>query len=450
MARPLLNRGFLSLVVTQFFGAANDNVLKQVLTFMVVSGIWTGELGSGGQGVIGLAFTLPFIILSGIAGQIADRHSKRSVMLVLKVFEIPIAAIGMVGFWTDNLWITFSSLVLLTCQSAFFGPVKYGMIPELVDDEDLSRANGMINMLTNVAVIAGALAAGWISDLYYPVVANGTEAAQAVADSVAGIAPEVDRVAWAPGLAMVLLASLGLVAATFMTPLVPGDRSLKQSANPFSTYFEVLREMSATPLLKVTLAWGYFYFLGSLVLLIVPEYTIVLKITNEKVAHFLGAMGIGIAVGSVTAGFVSGDRIRLGLVPIGGAGLFLFFLLLGLLPPTYVQVLIMIAASGFFAGFYIIPLQSMLQHLSPADERGRFLGTANAVSFGFIALASGIYWLIRRWFPDDQPQRIFLVSAALMGIGLIFVFLKLRHAHDAAYDDADPVTPEETTADDQS
>ena len=109
----------------------------------------------------------------------------------------------------------------------------------------------------------------------------------------------------------------------------------------------------------------------------------------------------------------------------------MFFALLGALTPVYSQIMVMIGLAGFFAGFYIIPLQAMLQHLSPADERGRFLGTANAISFGFIALASAFYWLIRPLF-NDQPNRIFLVSAALMTVGLIYYFVKIRpHQREA-------------------
>ncbi len=168
MESNILKRGFLSLVATQFFGAMNDNVLKGVLTFMVIDGAWAGQLGTGGQGIVGICFTIPFILLSGYAGQLADRHSKRTVTMWVKIVEIPIALIAAIGFFTGNLWITLLALVALTCQSSFFGPAKYGMIPELVDDSDLSRANGTINMMTNVAVIVGTLVAGVVSDLYSP------------------------------------------------------------------------------------------------------------------------------------------------------------------------------------------------------------------------------------------------------------------------------------------
>ncbi len=413
MKTTLFKRGFAALIVTQLFGAANDNVLKGVLTFMVIDGTWRGRLGEGGQGIIGLCFTLPFILLSGYAGQFADRNSKRFVSILVKVVEIPIAIIALIGFWSGDLWITLGALVALTCQSAFFGPAKYGMIPELVDRDELSRANGTINMMTNIAVIVGMLAAGVMSDRYDPL--PNPEGAP------------VEPLLWLPGVTMVAVAVAGLMAVLFLTPLKPGDRNLKFDLNPFGTYIRAVREMARSPLLMVALAWGYFYLLAGLGLLILPEYTVVLGISREAASRLLGIMAIAIGAGSMTAGFVSGRHIEPRLIPIGSLGMAVFFLLLGVVPPTFINSALFIAGAGFFAGFYIVPFQALLQYLSPDDERGRFLGTANGISFGFLSVASLLYWIIRPGF-GNEPQRIFLLCAALMIGGSAFFLARLRRA----------------------
>ena len=428
MKNRLFSRGFTSLIVTQFFGAANDNILKGVLIYMVIDGAWAGQLGSGGQGIVSICFTLPFILLSGYAGQFADRNSKRYVSVLVKLIEVPIVAVALVGFWTGSLWITLSALVALTCQSAFFGPAKYGMIPELIESRDLSRANGTINMMTNLAVIFGTLAAGKIADLYSPL------------PDISSAAP----VLWLPGVAMVPIAVAGLVTVLFLPRLEPGDRALKYQANPLATYFSALREMSRTPLLMVTLAWGYFYFLAGLALLIIPEYTVVLEsydVSRTEVSLLLGVMGVAIGLGSALAGLISGHTIRPRLIPIGAAGLTLFFFLLGSVPPTLPDlgptwrmlassISAFIFGAGLFAGFYIIPLQALLQRLSPDDERGRFLGTANGISFSFLMLASMLYWIIRPGFGtsagQQHPERIFLVSSVLMAVGAAFFLWRMK------------------------
>lgn len=418
----LLKQGFLSLVATQFFGAVNDNILKGVLTYMVIDGAWAGKLGAGGQGIVGVCFTIPFILLSGYAGQFADRNSKRFVAVLVKAIELPIALLAMVGFWTGNLWITLLSLIALTCQSAYFGPAKYGMIPELVDEGDLSRANGSINLMTNLAVIFGTLAAGIISDLYSP-------QPDAEGQVMAGML-------WLPGLSLVVVAAAGLTTALFLTKLEPGNRNLKYDWNPVAVYFAAFRDMAKTRLLMVTFAWGYFYLLAGLALLILPEYTVVLGINRVEASVLLGVMGVAIGLGSAVAGLISGHRIEPRLIPIGAAGLIVFFTLLGSVPPALgpgpamvrvatSSVGLMVFGAGFSAGFYIIPLQALLQKLSPSNERGQFLGAANAVSFAFLTLAALLYWIIRPAF-GDAPQRIFLISAGLMLAGAIFFLWQLR------------------------
>ena len=187
----LVHRGFLSLLAAQFCGAVNDNVLKQILVFMVGSGLWVGKLGQGGAGYVALCLTVPFILVSGFAGQVADRHSKQRVMFFVKVTEIPIAFLAGIGFYLQNLWLTLAAFLALATQSSFFGPAKNGVIPELVEEADLSRANGMINMLTNIAIILGTIIGGPISDMYFP-----------KGDSVSAVR-------WAPGVALVAVAIVG-------------------------------------------------------------------------------------------------------------------------------------------------------------------------------------------------------------------------------------------------
>lgn len=418
MASNLIKRGFLSLIASQFFGAMNDNILKGVLTFMVIDGAWAGKLGAGGQGIVGMFFTIPFIVLSGYGGQVADRYSKRTVLLGVKIAEIPIALVGLLGFWMGNLWITMASLILLTCQSSFFGPAKYGVIPELVDEEDLSQANGTINMMTNVAVIVGTLAAGFISDMYSPQEGAG------------------ESILWLPGAALFAVALFGLVAASFMQELKAGDRNLEWDWNPFSTYVSAIAEMSKTKLLLVMMAWGYFYLLAGIALFIVPEYTVVLGVNRAEASVLLGVMGIAIGVGCAVAGIISGKRIETRLIPIGALGLIIFFGLLAIVPPSlpnmrpmlrvaFSSVSLFIFGAGFSAGFYIVPLQALLQVMSPDSERGRFLGTANAVSFSFLTVAAGLYAVIRPAF-GNSPQRIFIICSLLMLAGVGYFLWKLR------------------------
>jgi MFS family permease len=127
----------------------------------------------------------------------------------------------------------------------------------------------------------------------------------------------------------------------------------------------------------------------------------------------MGVMGVATGVGSAAAGFISGSHIRPRLVPLGALGMLIFFILLGTAPANFRIVAAYILGAGFFAGFYIIPLQALLQHLSPADERGRFLGTSNGISFAFLALASLVYWVIRPCFSRNCENTSFDASQSI-------------------------------------
>ena len=187
--RPLANRGFISLVVTQFFGVVNDNLLKQVLTFgLAMAGVWKGALGEGGQSWVAVALVLPFLLFGAIAGQLADRYSKQLVTVRMKQAEFLIVLAAFAGFYFNNIWLSLLAMFLLGTQSAFFGPAKYGVIPELVGESKISMANALINMLTNIAAILSVVVGGTLYEAY-----RGPEG---------GKAPE--GLLWLPGLASVL------------------------------------------------------------------------------------------------------------------------------------------------------------------------------------------------------------------------------------------------------
>ena len=383
--------GFSALIVTQFFGAANDNILKGVLGFAVASGgIWAASLGEGGQGWVGLCLTLPFILFSGWAGQIADRFGKRDLTVGLKVGEVGVVAVAGVAFLAGSVWLAVFAMVLMAAQSAFFGPAKYGMIPEVVRASRLSGANGTINLFTNLAIIAGTIAAGPVYDAYAPLDADAS-------------------LAWLPGAAMIAVSIFGVVASLGIPRLRAANPDLRFDWNPVGTYWRSLREMSRGPLLAVTLAWSFFYLLGMLVLLILPDYKDLLGTSAAVAANLLGVVAIAIGVGSMAAGIVSGSRVRPGLAPLGALGMAISMAVLAFAPRDATTIGVLLVPLGIAAGFYIVPLQTMLQQFSPDASRGRFLGTANAVSFVASSLASLVFLACRRAGMDADS--VFLVAA---------------------------------------
>jgi acyl-[acyl-carrier-protein]-phospholipid O-acyltransferase/long-chain-fatty-acid--[acyl-carrier-protein] ligase len=419
---PLWNRGFVSLLATQFVEASTDNVVKTLLTIAVAAGKpWEFVFGQGGGGWIGVAFTVPFIVLSAWAGRIADRNSKRSVTVVLKLAAFAVAALAALGFGLGDAWLAMAALGLFAIISAFFGPAKYGMIAELVAHREIARANGVINMATNVAVIVGVLMAGILADEWEATfVAVGATPTSGVAATTATSAIG----AWLPGITLAVLVLVGFLTCLTLPRLRPQMPSLPRVWDPISTYVTTIREMSKSPLLAVALAWTFFYFAAAVALLALPDYSKILSVSNAQVSYLMGGLGVSIGISCIVAAWLDRPHRRRLFVPAGALGLAAGFLALGLVPPTYTNVAILVSCTGLVAGFYIIPLQSMLQMLSPDESRGRCLGTANGMSFMMAAIGSAMFLGLRKF--GMESNRVFAVLGILCIAAAIITWWRLR------------------------
>lgn len=413
--RGLWNRGFISLLFTQFFEAASDNIIKGVITFAVaVGGPWEQVFGEGGNGVVGILFTLPFVLLSAFGGRIADRSSKSRITVVLKTISLAVCALCAIEFARGSAWGAIAALLAFSTVSAFFGPVKYGMIAELVEEDRLSRANGVINMATNVAVILGTLVAGIAARDWKQSFVDGAPSG-------------LD--AWHPGIAMAVFVVLGFVTCLTLPRLRAQNPGLPVDFNPFSTYVSTLRLMAKSPLLAVCGAWTFFYFVAAVVLLILPDYSSFLGTTDDQTAMLMAGLGVAIGIGCVLAAYLDTPARRWVFVPAGSLGLGAAFVLLGLAPPDFTTTVALLVLTGLVAGFYIIPLQSMLQSLSGDEIRGRVLGTANGVSFILGAVGSGLFYVLRQL--GMPSNRVFLVLGALCVAMAAVTRIWLRRARRA-------------------
>lgn len=416
-SRPNHQSGFFALNVTQFCGAANDNILKQVVVFGVAAGgIWADQLGSGAQAIGSLCLAVPFVLFSGFAGQFSDRFSKRDVCVAVKLWEIVIALIAMAGLWFVNLWMVLGSLILIAAQSAFFGPAKYGILPEILDRKLLSRANGTINMFTYLAVILGCAVGGPLYDLYAP-------------DKK--LFPNAIPNLWLPGLVIVIVGIVGTAASFGIPRLTAQNPSLKIRMQLFRPYIDTWREISGTPLVHVMAAWSYFYFIvGGVAMLILPDYKSLLQVSATQTSILMAILGISIGVGDFVAGRVSGHAVRPGLIPIGAIGTTVMYFALGMIPLHFALVAICLAITGFVAGFYMVPLQTMTQTLSTEEQRGRVLGLWSCLSFVAIILGN-VLFLIVKW-TGMESHRVFLVCGVLSLVCVAMYYLKWRAIFEAA------------------
>src|SRR6187549_460348 len=157
----LRHRGLQPFLWTQSLGAFNDNLFKIVVSMLAVHLVAADRAGHE-LSMVSALFILPFLLFSGYAGQLADIYSKRTVLVVSKSLEIIAAGLGLAAFAFGHLQITYVVLFLIAVQATFFSPAKYGILPEMLPDRDLSRANGVLEMSTFVAIVLGTAAGGFL------------------------------------------------------------------------------------------------------------------------------------------------------------------------------------------------------------------------------------------------------------------------------------------------
>ncbi|MEE2906849.1 MAG: MFS transporter [Planctomycetota bacterium] len=401
-ATGISNRGFIALLATMSCGAINDNVYRGMLLLAVVgNGVWAGQLGEGGTGPITLMLYLPFVLLLGFTGLLADRYPKRRVIVGSRIVEL-ILAFGVVGGMAiQSLPIACVLLVLLASQSAFFSPAKYGSVPELVDSTLLSRANGALSLLTNVSIVAGLAVAGFLMDAGESIGLSGLIFV---------------------GIVMVGVATIGLISSLFLPHQPAAKPSLPMSFNGFRTYWRTLKAMRGTDLAAATIAWCLFYAVGSLIISIIPNYKEELNLSDSQTSFLLGAATLGIAVGGAAIGIGSGRSIRSSFIPFGAACMGICFFILGLFEPSYIGVLILLSITGLSAGVFVVPILALLQHLPIPGFRARCVGTANFMTYLAMSISALAYWILAEWL-GALPPIWFIISGGFMVVVTVWLIL---------------------------
>jgi len=401
--RPTLwrDRAFWGINLTQFLGAFNDNLYKELVLLLCVD-----QAGPGGddssQAVAGAIFAVAFILFSGLAGLLADRNSKRTVIVLCKLVEILVMLAGMLAFGLNNIPGLMVVLFLMGTHSAFFGPPKYGILPELFRAEDLPRANGVILMTTFLAIIFGFAAAGWAKEFFGEHV-------------------------WMACGVCVAIAALGTLTSLMIRPTPIAEPNLKFTPDALIIPRQTFRMLFADrKLFGVLLASSAFWLVGGVVYppAINAMGKLQMQLSDTMTGVLAATTGAGIATGCVLAGILCRQRVKGWLVSLGATGMFVSLILLSLPGPRLGGTLLglegsaaVLIAVGLFAGLFTVPLQVYLQSQAPAEQKGRIIAAMNLLNWIGICLAAGIYGIANRVLvvQNGLPHTsVFAVAAALM------------------------------------
>ena len=403
----LRSRSFNGLLITQFLGAVNDNMFRWLV--VPIAKQIVGEDNAALALSAGLAcFVLPYLVLAAPAGYLADRYSKRTVIIGCKVAEVLIMALGIASILSQNLYLMFAVIALMGCQSALFAPSKLGSIPEIVRPGRISAANGLVGMTTVLAIVVGTIAGNWLFDLTAPYGVDGW---------------------WVSAAALIGVATAGLAASLLIGPLPAANPTRTFPYNAAKqTYRDLAMLIGDRPLFRASLGVMVFWTLGALAQMNVDAFAITELGFDDQVyvGVLLAALALGVGVGSVLAGVWSAGRVELGIVSLGAAGIAASSVLLFAVPDSngspgsfpFIWSCFWLLMLGTAAGLYDIPLAAFLQHRSPEKSRGSILAANNFLTFTGMLGAAGVFSLCRTGL-GMSARSIFLV----LGLATVPVFV---------------------------
>jgi MFS family permease len=382
-ADSLRSRTFLALLVAQFLAAFNDQAIHASAMFFAIH----QQTLSKDQAItlMPILFYAPWALFCTLAGYLADRFSKQFTLIFWKLAEVGICLVALGGFYlgtqgpTDYVglfsraagpWIVLSCVFLMGMHSAFFVPAKYGAMPEILTARMLSRGNGVLESLSFLAIILGTVTGGILSFYFH----NREEVI---------------------GLILLSLAVVGALASFLIQKMPAANPTRPFPPLIYKPLVESLRTLlSSRPLVLAVVGIAFFTFIVAFMRATVYMHgeSQVPRWTEMKTSLIVGVVALGIAIGSPLVGFLSGGKVELGLVPIGALGMLTTTVVAATLLTFVPGLIVCIVLIGFFTGFYLVPLYSLLQHRAPKTAKGDAIATSNFINVTGAILASVLFW----------------------------------------------------------
>jgi MFS family permease len=408
----LLNkRRFLPLFVTQYLNAFNDNFFKMamvvLITYTIVKG---GEAEEAYYNAwAGAIFILPFFILSAVSGQLADSIDKVRVIRWVKTAEIGIMIVGAAGIWLHNIPLMFLALFSMGVHSTFFGPIKYGILPQHLGDDEVLGGTGLVEAGTYIAILTGTIVGGILP-------------------------PEVSAIG------VILVALVGRVTAQFVPPAPPeaDAPSSKIDWNLFRSSWRLVRDTMHVPrLFLAIIAISFFWAIGAVLAAQFPPMVKSGLGGDQTVATlFTGIFSIGVAIGSILINRILKGKVSAAWSPASVIGMGFFVLLLwwcvkgwvpvaGTLGPdgtllNYRQFLsiaqgdmILAALLGISVagGMFVVPLYAFLTTTVEKSQTARTIAANNIVNSGAMVIGTLIYGALAA-VGVSIADTLFLIAAA--------------------------------------
>ena len=413
----LTERRFLPFFLSQSLGAFNDNVFKQGLVALVVfvGAIDVGMPSATFSLLAGALFILPYFLFSALGGQLADKYDKALLARWIKALEVLLMALAAAGFLLKSATLLLAVLFLLGLQSTLFGPLKYGILPQVLNDEELTGGNGLVESATMVSILLGTLV--------------GTALVSIPGDGLIFISMV--------GLGIALIGWFAAMAMPANQPVAP---ELVINWNPLTETWRSLKFLSSHRIVFLScLGISWFWFFASMYFLILPVYVRdVIGGSTQVYTLLLALFSVGTGLGALLCELLSRRKVEIGLVPFGSIGMTVFGLDLYFALPAASglselsvsaflatgfgwRLVIDLVLMAIFSGFFIVPLFALIQQRSAPSHRSRVIGANNILNALFMVAASVLGWALMNGIGLTLPQ-VLLVTALSNALVAIYIY----------------------------
>ena len=404
VAHLLRARRFLPLFSTQFLGAFNDSLFKQAVVLFVTYQLYSNpakefQFSAIAQGL----FILPFFLFSALSGQLADDHDKARLIRIIKAAEIGIMLVGGAGIMFANIPLMLIAVAAMGVHSTFFGPIKYAILPQHLQKDEVLGGTGLVEAGTYVAILLGTILAG--------VLASRPQAA-------AG--------------AVLVFAFLGYLSGRQVPPAPPAAERLPITWHIVHASIQLVSAtMHIRRLFLAILAISFFWTIGAVLIIIFPPLVKNVLGADEQVASlFIAIFSIGIAIGSVAINRMLKSEVSARFAPASVIAMGVFVLLLHFVALTWskngpdlttlgnflfnpmawpmIFCLLGVAITG---GMFVVPLYAFLTTTVPKSETSRTVAANNIVNSGAMVIGSVVAIALN--LAGVGPTRQLLLVAAM-------------------------------------
>ncbi|MBA3236733.1 MAG: MFS transporter [Parachlamydiaceae bacterium] len=397
---------FSYLNITQSIGAFNDNLYKLLVIFYLIH-MQGDEHASRIIALAGAIFILPFLLFARLAGILADTCSKSMIILATRIIGLFLAIGAFFIFYFGSILGVYCMLFAMATNSTIFVITRNSMLPEIVTSTAISNANGVMSSVGFVAIILGTFSASFILDM-------------------------TSRNYVYSSFLIILTATIAVVTSWFIEHTSPAtEKDHHEKIKPFflaEIYSSLKKASELSDLLSSILGASFFLFFGAFFQLnLIPFVIQSLHFSDLQGGYMFLLCAIGIGVGSVISGKISGKIVELRWVPVASGFMAICLLFMYLYASSLYAIVFLTSAIGLFGGLYDIPLESYIQYKSPAHIRGHIVAATKFMSSFGVLCASGLIYLLSNVLGLNASEGFLILSLIVAVVTVIYAYLYRKH-----------------------